>query len=73
MARSGDLLNLPPIIQPPVILTPGAFLGVPDQILAARYAWAADPKCGLYNKVGLPAPPFRTDDWKVATEGETAN
>ena len=40
--------------------------------VAARYAWAADPKCSLYNKIGLPAPPFRTDDWKVATEGETA-
>ena len=38
--------------------------------VAARYAWANDPKCNLYNKVGLPAPPFRTDDWKVPTQGE---
>jgi sialate O-acetylesterase len=37
--------------------------------LAARYAWANDPKCNLYNKLGLPAPPFRTDDWPVATQG----
>jgi sialate O-acetylesterase len=36
---------------------------------AARYAWANDPKCNLYNKVGLPAPPFRTDDWTVPTQG----
>ena len=37
--------------------------------VAARYAWANDPKCNLYNKVGLPAPPFRSDDWTVATQG----
>jgi sialate O-acetylesterase len=37
--------------------------------VAARYAWANDPKCNLYNKVGLPAPPFRSDDWSVATQG----
>ncbi len=37
--------------------------------VAARYAWADDPKCNLYNKQGLPAPPFRTDDWLVSTQG----
>jgi sialate O-acetylesterase len=37
--------------------------------VAARYAWANDPVCNLYNKVGLPAPPFRTDDWTVPTQG----
>jgi sialate O-acetylesterase len=37
--------------------------------VAARYAWANDPKCNLYNKAGLPAPPFRTDDWTVSTQG----
>jgi sialate O-acetylesterase len=36
--------------------------------VAARYAWADDPKCNLYNKVGLPAPPFRSDDWAVVTQ-----
>ncbi|MGO8790391.1 MAG: sialate O-acetylesterase [Terriglobia bacterium] len=36
--------------------------------VAARYAWENDPKCSLYNKVGLPAPPFRTDDWTVSTQ-----
>jgi sialate O-acetylesterase len=31
---------------------------------AVRYAWANNPKgCNLYNKEGLPASPFRTDDW----------
>jgi sialate O-acetylesterase len=26
----------------------------------ARYAWASDPACNLFNKAGLPASPFRT-------------
>ncbi len=26
-----------------------------------RYAWADNPACNLYNKEGLPAVPFRTD------------
>ena len=28
---------------------------------AVRYAWADNPDCNLYNKDGLPASPFRTD------------
>ncbi len=31
---------------------------------AVRYAWAANPKANLVNAAGLPASPFRTDDWK---------
>lgn len=31
---------------------------------AVRYGWAANPKCNLINAAGLPASPFRTDDWK---------
>ena len=37
--------------------------------VAVRYAWADDPKCNLYNKQGLPAPPFRTDEWQVSSQG----
>jgi sialate O-acetylesterase len=36
--------------------------------VAARYAWANNPECNLYNKAGLPAPPFRTDDWPVSLQ-----
>ena len=32
--------------------------------VAVRYAWANNPDCNLYNKAGLPASPFRTDDWE---------
>ncbi len=38
--------------------------------VAARYAWANDPPCNLYNRANLPAAPFRTDDWPVPTQGE---
>ena len=34
------------------------------QPAAVRYAWANWPECNLYNGAGLPASPFRTDDWK---------
>ncbi|HEV7402705.1 MAG TPA: hypothetical protein VGO11_07270 [Chthoniobacteraceae bacterium] len=31
---------------------------------AVRYGWANNPDCNLYNGAGLPASPFRTDDWR---------
>ncbi|HEY6187765.1 MAG TPA: sialate O-acetylesterase [Pyrinomonadaceae bacterium] len=38
--------------------------------LAVRYAWADNPACNLYNRAGLPASPFRTDDWPGVTYGK---
>jgi sialate O-acetylesterase len=35
--------------------------------VAVRYAWADNPVCNLYSSEGLPATPFRTDDWPGAT------
>jgi sialate O-acetylesterase len=32
--------------------------------VAVRYGWAANPTCNLYNQAGLPASPFRSDDWE---------
>lgn len=32
--------------------------------VAVRYAWANNPVCNLFNVEGLPAFPFRTDDWE---------
>jgi sialate O-acetylesterase len=37
---------------------------------AVRYAWGDSPRCNLFNKDGLPASPFRTDDWPGTTEGK---
>jgi sialate O-acetylesterase len=38
--------------------------------VAVRYAWAGSPECNLYNKEGLPASPFRTDDWPGVSAGK---
>jgi len=35
--------------------------------LAVRYAWANDPVFNLYNAVGIPSSPFRTDTWQEGT------
>lgn len=36
--------------------------------VAVRYAWAGNPAgCNLFNTEGLPASPFRTDDWPGTT------
>lgn len=32
--------------------------------VAIRYAWASVPVASLYNKEGLPATPFRSNDWR---------
>ncbi len=38
--------------------------------IAVRYAWAKNPVCNLVNGAGLPASPFRTDDWPGVTAGQ---
>lgn len=35
--------------------------------VAVRYAWADNPVANLKSKEGLPATPFRTDDWPLST------
>ncbi|HST51706.1 MAG TPA: sialate O-acetylesterase [Pyrinomonadaceae bacterium] len=37
--------------------------------VAVRYAWADNPAGNIYNADGLPASPFRTDDWPGLTAG----
>lgn len=42
---------------------------VPDPV-AVRYAWGNNPDdANFYNMEGLPASPFRTDNWKGITKG----
>jgi sialate O-acetylesterase len=36
-----------------------------DDPVAVRYGWANNPAVNLYNAAGLPASPFRTDDWPM--------
>nr|WP_262904739.1 sialate O-acetylesterase [Hymenobacter lucidus] len=37
--------------------------------VAVRFAWRAIPRPNFYNAAGLPATPFRTDQWKLKTQG----
>jgi sialate O-acetylesterase len=39
---------------------------VPSPV-AVRYAWGPNPVCNLWGKIGLPAAPFRTDEWPLTT------
>ncbi len=51
---------------PDIVLTCAA---VPAPV-AVRYDWANNPDGNLYNKEGLPAAPFRTDQWPGITTGK---
>ena len=35
--------------------------------VAVRYGWTGNPTCNLYDGAGLPASPFRTDDFSLVT------
>jgi sialate O-acetylesterase len=37
--------------------------------VAVRYAWQSNPAATLFNGAGLPAVPFRTDNWPAITAG----
>ena len=36
--------------------------------VSVRYGWSRYPNCNLYNSIGLPASPFKTDNWKGITK-----
>jgi sialate O-acetylesterase len=38
-----------------------------EKPIAVRYGWSDFPVVNLFNKEGLPATPFRTDDWPMTT------
>ena len=38
--------------------------------VAVRYGWYDAAQPNLSNQAGLPASPFRTDDWPAVTEGK---
>jgi len=40
--------------------------------VSVRYAWANNPTCNLFNAAGLPAVPFRTDQWPGITAPKPA-
>ena len=40
-----------------------------SEIASVRYGWADNPRVTLFNTRGIPAAPFRTDDWPGVTDG----
>lgn len=38
--------------------------------VAVRFGWAKSPMPNLFNGAGLPASPFRTDQWRMPTQGK---
>jgi hypothetical protein len=62
--KHGLALSIEPYdMNPTAGLNLGAVADVPKPA-AVRYAWATNPVWSLENGAGLPATPFRTDDWK---------
>jgi sialate O-acetylesterase len=43
------------------------------QPVAVRYAWDINPVCNLFNQAGLPAVPFRTDDFPATNDRSRTN
>ena len=41
--------------------------------VAVRFGWANYPVVNLWNKDGLPATPFRTDDWPLMAAPKPGN
>jgi len=58
--RDGAFVRAEARIDGPTVVVSSA--AVPNPI-AVRYAWQDNPQVSLYNREGLPASPFRTDDW----------
>jgi sialate O-acetylesterase len=42
-----------------------------EKPVAVRYGWSDFPVVNLFNKQGLPATPFRTDEWPMTTDPKT--
>lgn len=55
-----------PHIDGDTIVVSSPSLPQPTQV---RYAWQSNPAATLFNGAGLPAAPFRTDNWPGKTEG----
>lgn len=51
-----------------VVVVSSSLVQFPTQV---RYAWQSNPNATLFNGTGLPASPFRTDDWPEMTQDRT--
>ena len=56
----GKFLMAEAVIDSDEVIVSSPFVHEP---VAVRYGWEDNPTCTLINREGLPASPFRTDDW----------
>jgi sialate O-acetylesterase len=70
--KDGKFHNARATIQGPTVIVTSDAVSEP---VAVRYGWADHPLCNLFNAEGLPASPFRTDDFRgvTAPKGESAS
>jgi sialate O-acetylesterase len=64
----GGEIILPPSLMQEETTVIVSSQSVPEPV-AVRYAWQSYPVATLFNGAGLPAEPFRTDDWPEMTAG----
>ena len=62
--EDGNFVRADAVIQDDSVVVSAQDIPTP---VAVRYAWAMNPSRGnlLYNKEGIPASPFRTDNWPL--------
>jgi sialate O-acetylesterase len=60
--EDGHFVNAEAVIQGDKVIVSSPKIAQPA---AVRFGWANYPQVNLWNKDGLPASPFRTDDWPI--------
>jgi sialate O-acetylesterase len=65
--QDGNFIPAKAVIQGNTVVVWNDTLKNPQSV---RFAWRNVPVPNLYNKAGLPASPFRTDNLKLITEGK---
>jgi sialate O-acetylesterase len=60
--EDGHFVNAEAVIQGDKVIVSSPKIARPE---AVRFGWANYPQVNLWNKDGLPASPFRTDNWPV--------
>ena len=63
-------VNADAIVQGDQVIVSGPGIEKPTQV---RFGWANYPVVNLWNKAGLPASPFRTDDFTITTKPPKRN
>jgi sialate O-acetylesterase len=63
--KDKNFFNATAFIKDSVVVVESSAVVSPE---AVRYSWSNNPDGNLYNEAGLPASPFRSDDWTLTTQ-----